>query len=74
MLVYLSPVLLLGVGVHVGEASQDQCLHQGSLHGAGQQVERRAAAGELLRQAPPALALHYDVRPVQSEGQSASSR
>lgn len=61
---YLGPVLLLGVRVHVREAPQDQGLHEGALHRAGQQVERRAAAGELLGQVPPALALHHDVRPA----------
>lgn len=64
---YLGPVLLLGVGVHVCESSQHQSFHQGPLHGAAQQVEGGAAAGKLLRQVPPALALHHDVRPGRTE-------
>lgn len=64
---YLSPVLLLGVSVHVCEASQYESFHQRPLHGAGQQVEGRAAAGKLLRQVPPALTLHHDVRPEHIE-------
>lgn len=62
---HLRPVLLFGVGVHLCESSQHQRFHQGPLHRAGQQVEWGAAAGELLRQVPPALALHHDVRPGQ---------
>lgn len=65
---YLSPVLLLGVRVHVSKASQNQSFHQRPLHGAGQQVEGRAAGGKLLRQVPPALTLHHDVRPERTEG------
>lgn len=64
---YLGPVLLFGVGVHVREASQHQSFHQGPLHRTGQQVERRAAAGKLLGQVPPALALHNNVRPEQTK-------
>lgn len=64
---YLCPVLLLGVGVHVCEPSQHQSFHQGPLHRAAQQVEGGAAAGKLLRQVPPALALHHDVRPGRTE-------
>lgn len=64
---YLCPVLLLGVRVHVCESSQHQGLHQGPLHRAAQQVEGGAAAGKLLRQVPPALALHHDVRPGRTE-------
>lgn len=67
---YLCPVLLLGVRVHVGKAPQDQGFHQGPLHGAGQQVEGRAAAGELLGQVPPALTLNHDVGPEQKGGQN----
>lgn len=67
---YLCPVLLFGVGVHVGESSQHQCFHQGPLHRAGQQVEGGAAAGKLLCQVPPALTLHHDVRPGGTERQS----
>lgn len=64
---YLCPVLLLGVGVHVCESSQHQSFHQGPLHRAAQQVEGGAAAGKLLCQVPPALALHHDVRPGRTE-------
>lgn len=48
------------------EAPEDQGFHQGALHRAGQQVERRAAGGELLGQVPPALTLHHNVRPGHS--------
>lgn len=65
---YLCPVLLLGVGVHVGESSQHQSFHQGPLHRTGQQVEGGAAAGKLLCQVPPALTLHHDVSPGRTDG------
>lgn len=74
LLYYLSPVLLFGVRVHVCEASQDQSFHQSPLHGAGQQVEGGAAAGKLLRQVPPALTLHHDVRPEQTGRQTVCQR
>lgn len=71
---HLGPVLLLGLRVHVREASQDERLHQRPLHGAGQEVQRRAAAGELLRQAPPVLALDDQVRPAaETQGVSCAS-
>lgn len=58
--------MLLGVRVHLCEASQHQSFHQRPLDGAGQQVEGGAAAGKLLRQVPPALTLHHDVGPEQT--------
>ena len=51
----------------MSEAPEDQSLHQGPLHGAGQQVEGGAAARKLLRQAPPTLTLNHDVSPEEEE-------
>ncbi|TRY89767.1 hypothetical protein DNTS_000011 [Danionella cerebrum] len=57
---YLGPVLLFGIRIHVGEATEYQGLHQCPLHGAGQHVQWWTAAGKLLRQTPPVLTLDHN--------------